>query len=535
MTTQYHLNHYRILSPIYTGPVDTIIELLDPAEKKQCSDIVRKHDARWGYDLDRKYHYINNYDNDDYLYAAILLERVRNIHKLIYYNPKYESWVRGNSEIPYIHFKYVETDAYKTDKDKKLILDEYGNPIADDNKLNMGVKKPFFNKTHVLEFNYYWLKRYIAFLHRVFDSNEELVLTLPEGRSLKSRYGTRKDLQKLADDVEAAGGVWQANKLRIYALSSIDEKNIQIPELVFFNNADGNKIEDWGFVDKSRNAVVWPMGKSIYNTSGFAPLFRKRTELIADIFENSMEMILAHEVAHVARGHWNLRLKEPAYSYKRNVMMNCEIQADHTAMRWLLNELLYDTVSQNLHHPVLRYSRNELIHLWSVRIFSAYLSLSWGFREDERVWDSKTIEDFIQDRKGTHPPYQFRVYSILCHAREHLEHMTASCTKNKLKLYTADERVLDESIFDEVWKRTLDMIYSFEYAFRTSWEDDDRTIMQKLRDGLYIPKKSVPDKIVNIPFMMGYMDKAQREMQQYEDMWPEVLEKLREYGMYFRM
>lgn len=57
-----------------------------------------------------KYQFISN---DDYLFAAGLLQDVRDIHKKIYYNAYTSEWVRGNSEIPYIHLDFVERPALK--------------------------------------------------------------------------------------------------------------------------------------------------------------------------------------------------------------------------------------------------------------------------------------------------------------------------------------------------------------------------------------------------------------------------------------
>ena len=92
--------------------------------------------------------------------------------KKIYYNAYTSEWVRGNSEIPYIHLDFVERPALKKD--------EFGNYVPDDKKLNMGVKVPLFNGACRLEFNYYWLKQYLKFLQTIFDSNEDLVVCLPE-------------------------------------------------------------------------------------------------------------------------------------------------------------------------------------------------------------------------------------------------------------------------------------------------------------------------------------------------------------------
>ena len=162
----------------------------------------------------------------------------------------------------------------------------------------------------------------------------------------------------------------QADVLRLYANSGINPEKLPEPCLTFLNEAGEQKMITRGFFGQDGRSFRMPMKKTIYNTSGFADLFERRVELVSELFQSSIKMILAHETAHVARGHWNLRMKEPDYSQTRNVMMNCEINADWTAALWMLNELLYDTVTDDPQFPILAYKRKDLIHLWSVRILA---------------------------------------------------------------------------------------------------------------------------------------------------------------------
>lgn len=522
-----------ITGPQIINPCEPIMKITDDIERQNIVNNCKNNDEKWGFDLGKKYHFLNNYENDDYLFVADLLEDVRNIHKNIYYDATNDIWIRGNSEIPYIHLEFCEEDVFLKDENQKPILDENGMFIPDDKNLNMGVEKPLANGTHVLKFNYYWLKQYLKFLQIVFDSNEEFLVYLPPERSVpEERYGTKQQLLKMAKEVENCGLKKQADILRIYVKNSHHNDKIKIPEMIFMNE---NEHIEWGFVDKERNVISIPMKKSIYNTSGFASLFQSRVFLVTDIFISSLEMILAHETAHIARGHWNLRVNEVEYSQQRNVMMNCEIQADHTAMRWLLNELLYDTITGEPQYPILAYTKEHLIYLWSVRIFSAYLSLSWGYREDERVWCLRTINEFCEDRNKTHPPYQFRVFSILNHAKEHLDHMEKQNSKEGYIIRTADNKPLDKDLFEQVWSKTMDMVYSFEVGLKSSWGNDERSVLQKLEDGLNIEKRSIPNHMEEIPFMMAFMEQSQKELAEYEKQWPEILEKLKQYGMYFVM
>ncbi|MCC8125923.1 MAG: hypothetical protein LIO92_00775 [Clostridiales bacterium] len=511
--------------------IGSMIELLNSTEKENAIRRLKTNDAKWGFDLEREYSFRNRYDNDDYIFVADMLEDVRNIHKTIYYNPYEKTWIRDNREIPYIHLEFYEQLIATKGDNGELLKDENDVYILDDKKINMGVKPPLKNGTHVLTFNYYWLQRYLVFLQKIFDCNEELVLQIPETVSHEPHYGTKEDILKLISNLNRLGLKAQAQSLRLYLNSSYDPQYILIPDLCFLESLNEKQQIVWGFPSNEKHSVSIPLKKGIYNTSGFAALFSERTTLISELFINSLKMVLAHEVAHVARGHWNLRIKEPEYSQQRNVMMNCEIQADHTAMRWLLNELLYDTVDGNPYSPILAYTRETLIKLWAIRIFSAYLSLSWGFREDDRVWDIQTIEEFRAKRDATHPIYQFRLFCVLNHAMDHLNHMANEC--RKAPLLTADNTRIDDNLFDAVLKKALDMIYSFEASFRVDWNEDERTTIQKLSDSLRIEKQSQPKDIKDVPFMIGYMNQAKKELEEYERQWPEILSKLKEYGMYF--
>jgi hypothetical protein len=245
-------------------------------------------------------------------------------------------------------------------------------------------------------------------------------------------------------------------------------------------------------------------------------------------------MILAHETAHVARGHWLLRQNEPEYSQSRNVMMNCEINADWTAVYWLLNELLYDTVDGNPHSHVIAYQRSTLIYLWAVRVFAAYLSLSWFSRNEDREWSEDTLKDFMTNEKATHPIYQFRLYCMLSKVRAQLDHMGEISEHESHILLTADNYPIDKSVYAEVWKKACDMIFSFEYAFRACWNEDEREPIDKIFDGLHIIN-GVDHGDEKMPFYMCYMEEAQKELETYELQWDEILEKLRSYGMYYRM
>lgn len=506
----------------------TVIQL-SADERNRVAEKLKTLDARWQIGLNETFRE-NSYENDDYLFVSDLLNDIRELHKKIYYHPCKKKWIRGHSEIPYIHLDFVNRTALKEN--------EWGEFVPDDKKLNMGVCPPHSNGSHTLCFNYYWLKRYLVFLQTIFDSNEEEVITLPPDTDIKNsvEYKTKAEIIAIAKDLKLKGLKQQAENLMVYANSFLNCDEIEMPCLTFLRIKGEKQVVTWGFYDEKTKSFKIPMKKTIYNTSGFAHLFEERNALVAELFINSLKMILAHETAHVARGHWLLREKEFDYYKQRNVMMNCEINADWTASKWLLNELLYDTVDGNPHSNVLAYTEETLIHLMSIRVLAIYLSLSWTQQEDDdRLWTAEKLKEFVEKETATHPIYQFRLFCVLNHIKDHLEHIANQNEKEGAALITADGKPLNKEMFDEIWRRSCDMIFSFEYAFRTCWNDDDRGALEKIRDSLYITQNAMPDEKEKVPFFMCYMQRAYDELAEYEKQWPEILAKLRECGMFFRM
>lgn len=483
---------------------------------------IKDLDTAWGIHI--KNDYLNNYENGDYLVVSDILQSIRRLHKTIYYDPSTSRWLRNNKEIPYLHLNFTQENA--------LTKDKFGNIVPDDKKLNMGVQPPFFNGAHKLNFNYFWLQQYIDFLQKIFDVNEELFQEVPTEMSAREEYANYPELIAIADQMRQSGSIEQSKQLRIYAESAYNKTRILKPIPVKVPIAQGKLETSWGFFDKKRNGVSVPLKRQIYNTSGFAALFSERNSFISEVFFSSLMFILGHETAHVARGHWNLRIKERDYSQTRNVMMNCEINADWTSAYWMLNDFLYHTVDGNAYSPILCYTKRDLSYLMAVRIFSCYLCLSWAYRED-REWTESNLNDFISNLEATHPIYHFRVYNILGKIKQHIDEDYIEKKDNE-HILTIDGASFGTAAND-AFDQAMDMILSFESAFKVSWESDERDIIQKLRQNLFIERESKPNQIERIPFMLAYRFKAQEELARYEAQWPEILEKLRKYGMYFYM
>lgn len=501
-----------------------ISEIRNDDERKRVAKKIQELDNKNGFAPNKKC-YANSYDNDDYLFVADMLQDICELHKKIYYNPLEAAWVKGNREIPYIHLDFFEGGSFE--------IDENGNAIPNDQSLNMWVGKSTPTGCHTLSFNYYWLRRYLSFLQIVFDDNEDEVFEIPGLPPQKVEYKTKSELLTTVVTLKELGLQEQAECLNIY-INSFSEDRVAAPILTYLN-IGGKKKYVWGLWNEDGTEFRVPLKKTIYNTSGFASLFQNRSSLVSELFLNSVKMILAHETAHVARGHWLLRESEPEYSQSRNVKMNCEINADWTAVYWLINELLYDTIDGNPHSRIIAYKKNTLIYLWAVRIFSAYLSLSWFSRNENREWTVETLKEYVSNESASHPIYQFRLFCMLNKVKEQLEHMGEISERETHFLLTADNFPINKSVYDEVWRKACDMIFSFEYAFRACWNEDDRDSVKKIFDGLHVINGIEETDIEKMPFYICYMLDARRELETYECQWSEILEKLRAHGMYYRM
>ena len=159
---------------------------------------------------------------------------------------------------------------------------------------------------HKLSIDYPWLRRYIIFLSKLFDDNEELEFTFPTSVPSPSFEQTsREQLLEIANTLESKSSLL-ADQLRFYAYGAIDHEYIPMPTLVIHQDNQEEKALGFAFPNANGQLSI-PLKKDIFCTPGFAQFFAQRNEFIHDLFSASLKAIIAHEVAHVARGHWNLR------------------------------------------------------------------------------------------------------------------------------------------------------------------------------------------------------------------------------------
>lgn len=518
----------------------TIVQLPDALHDKM-REIVSAEDAKLDIDL-------NCYNNDDYLFIAGLFYHAHNVYRKMGIDPVTGKWIDGCRDIPHVVIYLQEQPVIVTDENQHPVLDDNGMFIPDDRKLNAGVSRPFEHNGvpyYQFGFNRYILQRFILFLQEVFDKNEELVISLGES---EIRFGdgttgtaadvfprfdmiTKDQMFKKAQDLWSSGYIDLGYALMREAAHMADDEKVPEPILSFWDNPETGKTKLLGFsyVDQQKQNFYIPIRKRIYNTSAFYPYFLRRNTLITELFEEAIRMIVYHEFFHIANGHGLLLAADEPYAKRKDIAVCAEQNADDSAIRMMVCELLWDTKDGHPASGQLKYTRGELIHKWSIRIFAAYLAMSWMYRGDDRIWSEKTLEQYEQNQNAEHPLYQFRTFNILNCAFSRMEDIGKPI---EAPMTTAEGLPIDASVVQHVIRATQNFLDSFEASFRITY-DDTRTMEEKIMESWKAEQKSLPPVPEEVPFLMNVLSKrAAEEAEKIRQTWPELKERLIEVGAY---
>lgn len=509
------------------GDRNSIVELTE-MERSQLKDYVKNEDQMHGFDVsdDRKY------NSDDYLYVVSLVQEVVSAYYRMNYIPQIGKWRDGYSEVPYIHVELFDGCAIQ-------LID--GMWVPNDKGLVVQVNGPDNNNCYTLRMDRNYLLRYIQFLQQIFDQNQELFtdlctqkVTFGDGRTGLATDGlaaserlSRNEILLQALQLQHQGAKEPGDAMMNYALSLSDDERVFMPNIVFINN----HFDGLAFYDEKRKGLSIPLKKPIYNTSGFAKYFYGRNDLISQIFKESLLAVIAHEFSHVANGHCLLGKNRPDYAEQKAIRVCAEQNADDSAIRLQMSELLFHGKSGNPHDYELEYTARELIELWSVRGFSMYLSLSWMYRGEDQEWDDGTLEGYISNTKVKHPLYQFRTFNSINRIINHLSGILGFEESKQFK--TADGCAIDENLLKMAQDKTMDLINSFESCFEICYGEEERSLEELLDQSWRVEVKSEPTEIQKVPYCMPiFNSQANDEIRVIMETWPELKRALEESGTY---
>lgn len=487
--------------------------------KRILKELIIAEETKHGFDKACK-SWINQYDFDDYLYIANIVREARGMYQQNHFDPISGQLIAGYQPIPYIH------------------VELYEEAVSADKYLNAGVCGPDANGCYTLKLNRYLLFRYIHFLQNIFDKNlEEVIESDQLKNALKSQPKvTKNELSKLSNSLLARGNKQLSEAYAAFAETLSDRQSVHRPVPTYHGTESNSKFNGLYYYDAQRDAVISDIKKKIYSTSGFAKFYRSRNDLIAEIFDKSMKVLVMHEFAHIANGHCQLSKIDPTYANQKRVRVCLEQNADDTAMRWLIDNTLYETEDGNPESTILSFSRDELISELSLLVFSAYLILSWGYTNDERIWDNSTLQNYVDDDQIKHPLYQFRTFHIVNGSLGFIYDILGIHQNGyPYDIITCDGFSISPEMFGKISHEIMDLLNSFESSFQLSLSDD--TDYSEMKENSWrLERQSMPNDARSVPFLMPvfYLD-AKKEKELIDSWWPKIRNRLIKCGAYSKL
>lgn len=458
--------------------------------------------------------------DEEYLLISLLFRKAQQTYSRFPVCPPGDRLADGYRPLPYIRLQTTMSNQMETDR--------YGEVIPKDKSLTANVRKE--RNVFVLEYDKAILYRTLEFLRRVFDDNTEMIIEAPAG---SETLFEGLDLLPRSDALAQACSLIQTNGLEglgreyLQYIESRPKDPVLPPPIVTVYNisdqAEGKKtaIPALYLYDSSRKCVSAQIRKPIYLTKGFQNWFYRRSTLTERLFYGVNTFIMAHEISHVACGHLNL---PPECTDQKRIRVCAEANADDTAIRWFLTDVLCDTADGVPWSMTLFRTADEFREEICLRILSAYLALSWVYRDEDRTWSTQTLEAYLQNERFRHPIYQFRTFFVLNRAKTVLYNMADEAKQEKMR--TIDGREIDSEMVQYIWRSALEMVESFEAHFDETYYDE-RTTEEKLQQTYHFENQSRPARAEKLSYLMPiYLDRAAKEAKAIQNTWPELKNNL---------
>lgn len=285
---------------------------------------------------------------------------------------------------------------------------------------------------------------------------------------------------------------------------------------------------------ESDKKIIYQHRAPIYRKIAFGKYFSTRHDLPGIIFTKAVQMLLAHEMAHVGLGHLNLQAVDNEFGLNDNTMIVEEQQADTNAICWILGERFLE-----MENNKLNITKDDLFKELSITIFAVYMLYTWDYSAEERIWNENTKNTF---GRGNHLPYQLRAYNMLKASLNKL--IDIGKMSEEIGIYSKDAKLVDSSFMNSVFDEAIDMIYAFEEAYHMFFaktEDMYNLILETdIQSLLNMIKAEMQDTLPklekqNIPWLLGYEPEAILELKRVHNLSEEVIYRLKENGTYWKI
>lgn len=283
-------------------------------------------------------------------------------------------------------------------------------------------------------------------------------------------------------------------------------------------------------VVNGRKVPTYQFKAPIYKSKPFDKYFDNRHDLPGIIYDASVQMLLAHELAHIGAGHLDLQAAKPEYKNDVDVSISLECDADIQAIQWVVASRFLD-----VDFFELEITLDDLFEELTLSVFAVYMLFTWTYSKDNRMWNDNTVMDYGRKK---HLPYQLRAYLVLDATFSKMTSLAKSGYKSQ------DGKSIDSDFMERAYDEIYNMIISFERAYHMffaktqdvydlSLDGKAQEIYQKIvRDDRF----ELPElKKENIPLYLGFEKQGQSELKRVNDLWKNVRELLNENGHYCRL
>ena len=283
---------------------------------------------------------------------------------------------------------------------------------------------------------------------------------------------------------------------------------------------------------KGVNHVLYQHKAPIYRQVPFNKYFDCRHDLPGIMIHKAVQMLLAHELAHVGGGHLDLKTTDPEYGKLRDTVLVEEDDADAQAICWVMGIRFLEAPGTQLEITL-----DDLYQEMALSVFSIYMLFTWNYSKDMRIWSDSVMEKYHRSNQD-HLPYQLRAFNLINICCSRMEKLGIWSERDQI--ISADGKPITAIFMNDAFREALNMIDAFERSFHMfyahteniyelalneEFEELRRACMQEYNAPSFLTKE-------NIPWLLGYEDAAQEELERLHNLWPEVRAKLIANGTY---
>ena len=283
--------------------------------------------------------------------------------------------------------------------------------------------------------------------------------------------------------------------------------------------------------ENGRQVVDYQFRAPIYRLPPFDKHFETRHDLPAAIYHKSIQMMLAHELAHIGHGHLDLQAADPVFGKNVDTLISEETGADNQAVCWVLGIRYLESDDNRLD-----ITYDEFFQELSLTVFSVYLLYTWNYQGKDRIWSDNTVEKYGHQ---SHLPYQLRAFNTLQVCLQRMINLDNWSIEGQV--VTKDGIPITKGYMQSAFDEAMKMITAYEMSLHMpfakterfcelgnsgQWSEINRMIIAEQHEQLPQLNKN------QFPWLLGLEPQGQQELKRVHNLWKPVRERLLQNGTY---